>query len=146
MLATTELIVKELLSDVPEEPLPWLLAVARNVARTEWRRAARQERLLLKARSGNLERPDPDEHLSQDGRVLAALAVLKERDREALTRVAWEGLTPAQAAAVLGEPSARFRQRLHRAGRRLRAQLDAQLADTESAQPGHAHAPTGDLA
>ena len=48
--------------------------------------------------------------------MLAALAVLRERDREALTLVAWDGLTPAQAAAALGVPSARFRQRLNRAG------------------------------
>ena len=57
-----------------------------------------------------------------------ALARLNERDREALTLVAWDGLTPAQAAAVLGEPSVRFRQRLHRAGRRLRTQLAAELS------------------
>jgi RNA polymerase sigma-70 factor (ECF subfamily) len=78
---------------------------------------------------------------------LAALAVLKERDREALTLVAWDGLTPVQAAAVLGEPSARFRQRLHRAGRRLRAELDADLAAELRREaptaPRHEHAPTG---
>ena len=78
-----------------------------------------------------------------DGRVLRALARLKERDREALTLVAWDGLTPAQAAAVLGEPPVRFRQRLHRAGRRLRDQLAAELGRKEPAPLRHDHAPTG---
>jgi hypothetical protein len=80
-----------------------------------------------------------------DGRVLAALAVLKERDREALTLVAWDGLTPAEAAAALGEPSARFRQSLHRAGRRLRAELAdmraAELRREELAALRHERAP-----
>ena len=76
---------------------------------------------------GHVEGYDPGEPEIGDGRVLRALARLNERDREALTLVAWDGLTPAQAAAVLGEPSVRFRQRLHRAGRRLRAQLGAEL-------------------
>lgn len=79
----------------------------------------------------------------EDGRVVAALARLKERDREALTLVAWDGLTPAQAAAVLGEPSDRFRQRLHRAGHRLRVQLGDELRGDEPARPHRDHAPTG---
>jgi RNA polymerase sigma-70 factor, ECF subfamily len=127
IVSETFLVLWRRLDDVPEAPLPWLLAVARNVVGTEWRGAARRERLWLKAQAEHVEGYDSGEPESEDGRVLAALAVLKERDREALTLVAWDGLTPAQAAAVLGEPSARFRQRLHRAGRRLRAELDAEL-------------------
>jgi RNA polymerase sigma-70 factor (ECF subfamily) len=127
IVSETFLVLWRRLDDVPEASLPWLLAVARNVVGTEWRGAARRERLWLKAQSGHVDGCDPGEPESADGRVLGALAVLKERDREALTLVAWDGLTPAQAAAALGEPSARFRQRLHRAGRRLRAELAAEL-------------------
>jgi RNA polymerase sigma-70 factor (ECF subfamily) len=147
IVSETFLVVWRRLDDVPEAPLPWLLAVARNVAGTEWRGAARRERLWLKAQSGHVERFDPGDPEIVDGRVLAALAVLKERDREALTLVAWDGLTPAQAAAVLGVPSARFRQRLHRAGRRLRAELaderTAELRREVLAALRHDHAPTG---
>ena len=147
IVSETFLVVWRRLDDVPAAPLPWLLAVARNVVGTEWRGAARRERLWLKAQSGHVEGCDPGERDSEDGRVLAALAALKERDREALTLVAWDGLTPAQAAAALGEPSARFRQRLHRAGRRLRAELAderaAELRRQELAALGHEHAPTG---
>ncbi len=147
IVSETFLIVWRRLDDVPEAPLPWLLAVARNVVGTEWRGAARRERLWLKAQSGHIENDEPGEPESEDRRVLAALAVLRERDREALTLVAWDGLTPAQAAAVLDEPAARFRQRLHRARRRLRAELAdvraAELHREELAAPRHDHAPTG---
>ena len=36
------------------------------------------------------------------GQLRSALTALPERDRELLLLVAWEGLTPAEAAAVLG--------------------------------------------
>jgi RNA polymerase sigma-70 factor (ECF subfamily) len=143
IVSETFLVVWRRLDDVPETPLPWLLAVARNVVGTEWRGAARRERLWLRAQTDHSEGYDSSEPESTDGDVLGALAALKERDREALTLVAWDGLTPAQAAAALGEPSARFRQRLHRAGRRLRAQLPAELRPDEPAAPRHDHAPTG---
>ena len=137
------LVVWRRLDEVPEAPLAWLLTVARNVVGTERRGAGRRERLWLKAQSALVERYELGEPEIGDGRVLRALAHLKERDREALTLVAWDGLTPAQAAAVLGEPPVRFRQRLHRAGRRLRAQLTAEIGLEEPARPLHDHAPTG---
>ena len=143
IVSETFLVVWRRLDDVPEPPLPWLLTVARNVAGTERRGAARRRQLWLKAQSRHSEGSDPGELETADGRVLGALARLNERDREALTLVAWDGLTPAQAAAVLGEPSVRFRQRLHRAGRRLRDQLDAELGREEPAPLRHDHAPTG---
>ena len=127
----------------PSLQLPWLLTVARNVVGTERRGAARRQRLWVKAQSGHVEGSDPSEPGIGDGRVLVALARLNERDREALTLVAWDGLTPAQAAAVLGEPSVRFRQRLHRAGRRLRTQLAAERFPEKPASPRHDRAATG---
>jgi RNA polymerase sigma factor (sigma-70 family) len=143
IVSATFLVVWRRLDDVPEAPLPWLLTVARNVAGTERRGAARRRRLWLKAQSGHLEGHDPGEPATGDGRVLDALARLNERDREALILVAWDGLTPAQAAALLGEPPDRFRKRLHRAGRRLRAQLSAEPQPEEGAPSGHGHRTTG---
>jgi RNA polymerase sigma-70 factor, ECF subfamily len=142
VVSETFLAVWRRLDEVPEPPLPWLLTAARNVVGTEWRGAARRRRLWLKAQRGHVEGYDSEPDIA-DGPVVAALARLKERDREALILVAWDGLTPAQAAAVLGEPSDRFRQRLHRAGHRLRAQLDDELRDVEPAHPHRDHAPAG---
>lgn len=144
IVSETFLVLWRRLDDAPEAVLPWLLGVARNVVGTERRGSARRERLWLKAQTGHIDGVNPLESESIDGDVLGALAALKERDREALTLVVWDGLTPTQAAAALGEPPARFRQRLHRAGRRLRAQLPAELRPKEPAALRHDHAPTRD--
>ena len=143
IVSETFLVAWRRLEDVPEPARPWLLTVARNVAGTQRRGAARRERLWLKAQSGHVEGYDPGELEPGDGRVLGALARLSERDREALTLVAWDGLTPAEAAAVLGEPSVRFRQRLHRAGGRLQAQLAAGPRAEQPALSRPPHASTG---
>jgi RNA polymerase sigma-70 factor (ECF subfamily) len=131
------------LDDVPEPPLPWLLTVARNIAGTERRGATRRQRLWVKAQSAYVASHDSTEPEIGDGPVVGALALLSERDREALTLVAWDGLSSAQAAAVLGEPAARFRQRLHRAGRRLRVQLAAESRPEDPAPPRSDPASTG---
>lgn len=143
IVSETFLVVWRRLDEVPESPLPWLLRVARNVVGTSWRGEVRRERLWLKAQSAHAEGYDPTEPEIADGPVVAALARLNEHDRETLTLVAWDGLTPAEAAAVLGVPSERFRQRLHRAGRRLRDQLDDELQDAEYASLHDDHAPAG---
>jgi RNA polymerase sigma-70 factor (ECF subfamily) len=113
------------LDDIPEDPLPWLLGVARNVVGTARRGEARRLRLQTRAEADYQAPTDEREPKLDSGLVNAALERLNERDREALTLVGWEGLTPTQAAAVVGIPANRFRVRLHRAGRRLRWALDA---------------------
>lgn len=143
VVSETFLVAWRRLDNVPEDPLPWLLAVARNVIGTEWRGAARRERLWNKAQRLNVDGYVVDGYEVAEGPVVTALARLNERDRETLTLVAWDGLTPAQAADVLGIPSERFRQRLHRAGRRLRVHLDDELRDQAPAPVRHDHAPAG---
>ena len=60
-----------------------------------------------------------------DDTVAGALRCLAPSDREALLLIAWEGLTPAQAARALGIGPVAFRVRLHRARRRCAAALAA---------------------
>jgi RNA polymerase sigma-70 factor (ECF subfamily) len=113
------------LDDIPDDPLPWLLGVARNVVGTARRGEARRLRLQTRAQAdyqGPIEEREPK---LDSGLVNAALERLNERDREALTLIGWDGLTPSEAAAVIGIPANRFRVRLHRAGRRLRWALNA---------------------
>ena len=62
-----------------------------------------------------------------------ALGALPPEDQEILRLVAWDGLTPRQAAVVLRCPDGTARARLHRARRRLAAQLEAE----EGAQPAN---------
>lgn len=101
-----------------DEALPWLLAVARNHLRNHRRRLARDRALLEQL-------PAPEHaHLrlaEQAGwrEIRAALDALSPADRDLVLLVAWDELTPAQAAAVLGISPGAARTRLHRARARL---------------------------
>jgi RNA polymerase sigma factor (sigma-70 family) len=105
--------------DVPDEPLPWLFAVARrvvgNLVRGDARRDALDRRLSVTASewTANAE-PAPS-----DPALEAALAELREPDREALMLVYWDGLSSAEAAAAMTTTPAAARVRLYRARRRL---------------------------
>jgi RNA polymerase sigma-70 factor, ECF subfamily len=143
IVAETFLVAWRRLDDVREPALPWLLGVTRRVLSTHRRGDRRRQELgnrLAAAQSTSV----PASFEDGEERALAALATLSEKDREALTLTAWEGLTPQQAAVVLGEPGARFRVRLHRAKRRFRAVLDQPQSaqprpTTSSAHQGAAH-------
>ena len=95
----------------------WLYATARRVIanqrRSSRRRDALYQRLALDAASVVQEPPssDPEESL-----VHEALRRLGPRDREVLLLAEWEGLSPAQIAAILGCLAMTARGRLHRAG------------------------------
>jgi len=131
IVAETFLVAWRRFERVPPDALPWLLAVARNVVGTGRRGAVRRRALHLRLRHaavGGFETPV----LLGPGPVEQSLAALSEKDREALTLTAWEGLTPSQAAEVLGESSGAFRVRLHRAKQRLRSALEQ---PEEQAQP-----------
>jgi RNA polymerase sigma-70 factor, ECF subfamily len=120
------------LRDVPEDPLPWLLGVARRVMANRWRGAARQAALrdrMISERSGRTPRASVTPE-SQD--VLLALSAMREKDREALLLVAWEGLKPAQAAEVLGVSANTFSARLSRARRRFERALLSQSSQLET--------------
>jgi RNA polymerase sigma-70 factor (ECF subfamily) len=108
------------LADVPaDDPLPWLYATARNLLLAELRRAARAAGATSTDRG---VAPAPDA-AAFDPELAQALLGLAPRDREALLLVAWEDLTPAQAARALGINATAFRVRLLRARRRLQAKL-----------------------
>jgi RNA polymerase sigma-70 factor (ECF subfamily) len=111
------------LDEVPPDPRPWLLGVSRNVLGTHIRGARRRralhERLAaLEIDSSRMEPP------LDAGAVAAALSALRPKDCEALMLVTWDGLTPSEAALVLGERPASFRVRLHRSRSRFRALLE----------------------
>ena len=128
VVAETFLVAWRRLERVPvASPLPWLLAVARNVIATQRRAAGRRDALYLRLRERTPgEAADSPSVDDQGGPVAVAMASLGEKDREALVLVACDGLRPREAATVLGEPPSVFYVRLHRAKRRLRRQLDKQ--------------------
>jgi RNA polymerase sigma factor (sigma-70 family) len=112
----------------PEEVRPWLFGIARrclaNAARSTYRASRLGERLADSFTSTAV--PDPatlHEHRADRHLVHRALEQLSAEDRELVTLIAWEGLTPAQAATALGLSAGTTRVRLHRARTRLRAAL-----------------------
>jgi RNA polymerase sigma-70 factor (ECF subfamily) len=113
------------LADVPrDDARPWLYATARNLVWAEARRANRAaQRGVHEPESAAADVVSLDEDLAD------ALRSLSPTDREALLLVAWEDLTPTQAARALGINAAAFRVRLLRARRRVRARLSGPRAD-----------------
>jgi len=126
VVAETFVVAWRRLADAPAFPLPWLFAIARNIAansrRSDQRRQALQVRLVQQpaADADGPEQPDDD----RSEAVVAALAQLGERDRELLTLLAWDDLTPQEAAQSLGVSHAALRVRLHRARRRFLALVE----------------------
>jgi RNA polymerase sigma-70 factor (ECF subfamily) len=114
------LIAWQRICDVPQPVLPWLLAVARNTALSQFRAAARQQSIAaeLAAWAADAE-ADVAVEVADRLTVIRALATLSEQDRELLTLVAWHGLPASAAAQVVGCSAAAYFVRLHRARRRL---------------------------
>src|SRR5436305_6545743 len=83
------------LADVPrDDPRPWLYATARNIVWSQSRRRpVTTGGAMLESAAAPLEEP-----ASLEPAVATALAALSALDREVLLLVAWEDLTPAQAA------------------------------------------------
>jgi RNA polymerase sigma-70 factor (ECF subfamily) len=105
------------LEDVPrDDPLPWLYRTARNLLLAERRDASTPGEVPEQATPA----ADPP---WLDAALARALRALSATDREALLLVAWEDLTPTQAAEALGVAAPAFRVRLLRARRRFRALL-----------------------
>ncbi len=126
VVADTFLVVWRRLADVPEPALPWVLVVARNVLADRHRRGRRADALLAEVErlAATATGPDPSAAVAERSTVLQAVAALPEADREALVLTVWDGLGRRDAATVAGCSVGAFAVRLHRARRRLRAELD----------------------
>jgi RNA polymerase sigma-70 factor, ECF subfamily len=112
------------LDDLPREAaLPWLLGCARRLLPNQ-RRGGRTRALALRDRLAG--EPARDGLFSPDLGLAEALMRLREADRELLMLIAWEGLSPAEAARVLGCSPAAAAMRLSRARRRLARALSGQ--------------------
>ena len=124
VVADTFLVAWQRRERMPDQPLPWLLGVARKTLANQRRSVRRRQSLLTELKAEQLARPGPpSEPTGAALDVMAALDRLSEADRELLRLVAWEGLTPAEAAKVLGQSAATCRVRLHRARGRLADEL-----------------------
>ncbi|MET8527158.1 RNA polymerase sigma factor [Micromonospora sp. NPDC005172] len=106
--------------------LPWLLVVATNAARSEWRAARRWLALLRRlpperAADGDLAeevaaRLDDERRISE---VLAVVRRLPPAEREAVALCLWSGVSYADAAEALGISEVAVRSRVSRARSRV---------------------------
>jgi RNA polymerase sigma-70 factor (ECF subfamily) len=122
----------------PPQDRLWLFGVARNCAAEHHRAATRRLRLRTRlsqepAAVAHVPGPGGPDH--DPGPVLAALASLKPRDREALQLVLWDELSHTEAAAVLGCTVNAFELRYRRARNRVRDALAAAWADAARGIP-----------
>jgi RNA polymerase sigma-70 factor (ECF subfamily) len=138
VVAETFLVAWRRLADVPGTALPWLLVVARNTI-SNHRRSGYRRALT----DGAMARLDAAAASTVAAEVTAAaratalthLAALTPTEREAVLLVAWDGLTPSQAAQVAGCSAASFHVRLFRARRRLQACEDDETHEAAHVAP-----------
>ncbi|MFG2050417.1 RNA polymerase sigma factor [Micromonospora sp. NPDC048935] len=139
VVAEVFLVAWRRLREVPaESALPWLYGVARLVLANEARGRRRWRELTLRVAAEpdqSVMADHADEVISQRD-VAMALDRVPDLDREVLRLVAWERLSAAEAAVVLGCSRATFAMRLMRARRRLRSQLS--VVGLETGQASHA--------
>lgn len=106
--------------DLPDDPLPWLLATARLTCRNELRGRRRADGAATRYADELAvlhQVSEPDSGVDPD--LVRALAELSVTDRELILLVAWEGLSHRQIAEVLGTSTANVTLRLFRARRRI---------------------------
>ncbi|MFG2052114.1 RNA polymerase sigma factor [Micromonospora sp. NPDC048935] len=106
--------------------LPWLLVVATNTTRTEWRSARRWWTALRRLPPEREAGADPagdivarldDER--QMKKILAVVRRLPRAEREAVALCLWSGVPYGEAATVLGISEGALRSRVSRARARL---------------------------
>lgn len=168
VMAEAFAVVWRRIDDVPagDEARPWLYGVARAVLANHHRGVLRRRRLSERVATeladavrasvvsyeggadlaGGVVRSSLGDTFG-DPTVKATLEALHEADRELLMLLAWDDLTRAEIAKMLGCSPATLRVRLHRACSRFRAALDAhengsRTTHNHESVAGHA-APTG---
>lgn len=123
-----------------DSALPWLYGIAANLVRRDHRSTARGvaalERLSHRIPASIDPLLDVAARLDAENDVLElreALLALRDEERDVLLLVAWEQLSPTEAAETLGIDAGTARTRLHRARRNIRAHISgATNPDTES--------------
>jgi RNA polymerase sigma-70 factor (ECF subfamily) len=120
LLAEVYLVAWRRRGDLPtgDERRLWLFGAARRLLAEYHRITARRSDAEREACPAHELGSGGDGHDRGDA-VRRALQTLGEVDRELITLTTWEGLTPAEAARVIGITAGTARVRLHRARARL---------------------------
>jgi RNA polymerase sigma-70 factor, ECF subfamily len=113
------------IDEVPSDPLPWLLGIARGVLSNRRRGQDRNAALITRLRTEHLAHQNPSAN-ELDAALVTALGSLSGSDQELLLLVAWERLDTEQLAEVVGLAKGTVAVRLHRARRRLKRAMETQ--------------------
>jgi RNA polymerase sigma-70 factor (ECF subfamily) len=127
VVADTFLVAWRRWSEVPAEPLPWLLVVARNTIANLRRHERRTDALVdVAATLARIAGPadGADHTVIERDLLITAVAALSDLEREAVLLVAWDALSNRDAATVAGCSKRAFEVRLSRARQRLARALD----------------------
>jgi len=135
---------------IPETPnaLPWLYGIARRVLARQRRRRAGFARLVVKTTNSHVRYNGIEEDAiagAIDARrsspaLSDALGALSKGERDVLELVAFEGLTPSEAAIVLELTPNAARLKLSRARRHMRGLLGPEVPGIfPDLEAGHAH-------
>ena len=112
---------------LPGEVLPWLFGIARKVRGNQLRSSRRRQALIERSEEALLWKNRADHDLSSVATrnliIRQGLSKLREKDREALLLVAWDGLQYDEAARVLGCTPGALAQRILRARQLLLEQI-----------------------
>lgn len=130
VVADTFLTAWRLRENIPDEPLPWLLVIARNALGNRQRSLRRADRLqaaLAGIEQLAAQKPAVEEVIVDRSVVLHAVGSLSRDEREAVLLVAWDGLSQRDAARVADCSPGTLSRRLARARRRLSRALNAHL-------------------
>ncbi|MFF5477136.1 RNA polymerase sigma factor [Streptomyces sp. NPDC012935] len=118
---------------------PWLLGIATNTARNQYRSNRRYRAAATAAAAAELSVADHADEVADrvdDRRRLAtaltSLAALRRPEREVITLCLGEGLDYEAAAEALGIPVGTVASRLSRARKKLRARAEAEAASARS--------------
>jgi RNA polymerase sigma factor (sigma-70 family) len=131
LLADVMAIAWRRLDDVPADAeAPWLFGVARRRLSNARSRRTRRDRIVAPLRPRG-SAPAAEDVALADLSLREALASLPDKEREALTLTAWEGLGPEELAAALGVTVNAAAIRLSKARTKLLALL-AENADESS--------------
>jgi RNA polymerase sigma-70 factor, ECF subfamily len=119
----------------PDAEAPWLFGVARNRLANARRRSMRRESVHATMRPP-ASAPSAEDVAVADLVLSDALARLSDKEREAVTLTAWEGLDPQQLAVALGVSVNAAAVRLSKAKSRLRSMLSEVAESPEAVATG----------
>lgn len=150
-LADTLLVVWRRLDEVPDQPVPWCIGVARRCLANQRRGDARRLRLVERTATqpSITSSGDPQEWVDRsEPELTAALATLSDSELEIVRLWAWERLEPREIALVLDLTANAVSVALSRAKRKLDHQLRASGTDRIGPSPDttRAEAPSSSTA